>query len=46
MIVGKHDGPAYGLLSYGEDDNALLLRCEETAACISKAHIHSFFAEF
>ncbi|CAM6047130.1 unnamed protein product [Sphagnum compactum] len=27
MIVGKHDGPAYGLLSYGEDDNALLLSC-------------------
>jgi hypothetical protein len=34
MIVGKHDGPAYGLLSYGEDDNALLLRCEETTTCI------------
>ncbi|CAK9265610.1 unnamed protein product [Sphagnum jensenii] len=33
MTVWKHDGPAYGLLSYGEDHNALLLRGPFSALC-------------
>ncbi len=32
----------HGLLPWSALDNALLLRCEETAACTLKALIHSF----